>query len=66
MVDADTVMAWWWRRCQAMVSGPASRPAVVSLSRSSVISVTVAAGMAVGLVLERRERGSNAASPSGS
>ena len=39
-----------------MVSGPASRPAVVSLPRSSVISVTVAAGMAVGLVLGRRER----------
>jgi hypothetical protein len=39
-----------------MVSGPASRPAVVSLPRRLVISVTVAGGIAVGLVLGRRER----------
>jgi hypothetical protein len=64
MVDAEMVVLWWWARCQAMVSGPASRPAVVSLSRSSVISVMVAGGIAVGLVLGRRERGSNAAWPS--
>jgi hypothetical protein len=64
MVAAETRMLWWWARCQAMVSDPASRPAVVSLPRSSVISLTVAAGMAVGLVWGRRERGWNAASPS--
>jgi hypothetical protein len=47
-----------------MVSGPASRPAVVSLPRSvvslprsSVISVAVAGGIAVGLVLGPRGRG---------
>jgi hypothetical protein len=64
MVEADTVVPWWWARCQAMVSGPASRPAVVSFSRSWTISATLAGGVAVGLVLGRRERGSNAASPS--
>jgi len=64
MVATETRMLWWWARCQAMVSGPASRPAVVSLSRSSPISVTVAGGIAVGLVWGRRERGWNAASPS--
>src|SRR5215210_1025781 len=30
MVDLDTRCPWWWVRCQAMVSGPASRPASVS------------------------------------
>jgi hypothetical protein len=63
MVDAEMVVLWWWARCQAMVSGPASRAAVVRVPRSSVISVMVAAGMAAGLVWGRRERGSNAASP---
>jgi len=64
MVATETWVLWWWARCEAMVSGPASRPAVVSVPRSSVISVTVAGGIAVGLVLGRRERGWNAASPS--
>jgi hypothetical protein len=44
MVATETWVRWWWTRCQAMVSGPASRPAAVSLPRSSVISVTVAGG----------------------
>jgi hypothetical protein len=64
MVATETRMPWWWARCQAMVSGPASRPAAMSLWRRSVISATVAAGIAVGLVLGRHERGWNAASPS--
>jgi hypothetical protein len=64
MVATETRVPWWWARCQAMVSGPASRPALVSLSRSSVITLTVAGGIAVGLVVGRRERGWNAASPS--
>jgi hypothetical protein len=50
MVATETRMLWWSARCQAMVSGPASRPAVVSLSRSCMISVTVAGRIAVGLV----------------
>ena len=48
MVATETWVLWWWARCQAMVSGPASRPAAVSVPRSSVISVTVAGGIAVG------------------
>ena len=51
-----------------MVSGPASRPAVLSLFRScrmrSTVAVGIAVGIAVGLVCGRLERGSNAASPS--
>ena len=47
-----------------MVSGPARRPAVVSFSRSSKISVTVASAVEAGLVFGRREWSSNAASPS--
>ena len=48
MVARDTVMPWWWSRCQAMVSGPASRPVAVSFSRSSTIRSTASAGIAVG------------------
>ena len=46
------------------VSGPASRTTPSSLRRSSRISSTVAGGVAFGTVFGRRDRGSNAASPS--
>jgi hypothetical protein len=47
-----------------MVSGPASSPASVSFLRSSMINSMVWSLIAVGLVLDLRERGSNAVSPS--
>jgi len=53
-----------WRRCQQMVSGPASRPWPASSLRIKTISSTVSALMAFGEVFGRRDRGSNAASPS--
>lgn len=34
----DTLIEWSCSRCQAMVSGPASKPVVESFSRSSTIS----------------------------
>jgi hypothetical protein len=38
MIDGlDTVIPWWCLRCQAIVSGPLSRPLLVSFSRSSMI-----------------------------
>jgi len=30
MVARETVIPWWWARCQPMVSGPASSPVAVS------------------------------------
>ena len=51
-------------RFQAMVCGPASSPA--SSFRSPVISSTVSRLIADGEVFGRRDRGSNAASPSAS
>ncbi|HEY3957768.1 MAG TPA: hypothetical protein VGM53_30750 [Streptosporangiaceae bacterium] len=47
-----------------MVYGPASRPFPASSLRSLVISSAVSRLMALGEVLGRRDRGSNAASPS--
>ena len=47
-----------------MVSGPASKPAALNFSRSTMIRSMVSAGMADGTRCGRRERGSNAASPS--
>ena len=47
-----------------MVSGPASRPWPASSLRIKTISSTVSALMAFGEVFGRRDRGSNAASPS--
>ena len=64
IVARDTASWWCWRRCQAMVSGPASRPCSDSRFRSRTISSTVLALVAVGEVFGRRDRGSNAASPS--
>nr|WP_238332428.1 hypothetical protein [Kribbella jejuensis] len=64
MVLTETVTWWRCRRCQAIVSGPASRPDSASCLRIVMIRSTVDCGIAVGLVLGRRERGSNAASPS--
>src|SRR6202022_267957 len=57
-------MPWCWARCQAMVSGPASRPWLVRSRRSWQIRSAVAWGMAAGERLGRREGGSKAASPS--
>ena len=64
MVARETVRPWWCSRCQPMVSGPASRPVVVSFCRISVIRSTVSVGVAFGVLFGRRERASNAASPS--
>ena len=47
-----------------MVCGPASRPLPARWWRSSMIRSMVAWGSRVGLEWGRRERGSNAASPS--
>lgn len=63
IVGRDTVMPWWWSRCQPMVSAPASRPSG-SCVRSFRIRSTVSARVAVGEVCGRRERGCDAASPS--
>ena len=51
-------------RCQAMVWAPASNPCPASWWRSLMINATVAAGIAVGWLCGRLDRGSNAASPS--
>jgi len=47
-----------------MVCGPASRPCPASSLRRAMISSTAWSLIAVGEVLGRRDRGSNAASPS--
>jgi len=47
-----------------MVCGPASRPCPASSLRKAMISSTVSSLIAVGEVFGRRDRGSNAASPS--
>jgi hypothetical protein len=47
-----------------MVCGPASRPRPDSSFRSVMISAAVSALIADGQVFGRRDRGSNAASPS--
>jgi len=64
MVAGDTRIRWWCSRCQPIVPGPASRPRPASSFRSPVIRLTVVTGTACGEFLGRRERGSNAASPS--
>ncbi|MGY2873625.1 hypothetical protein ACVW00_000815 [Marmoricola sp. URHA0025 HA25] len=64
MVLTETVSWWRWARCQAIVSGPASKPDSVSCLRSLTIRSTVACGTAVGLFFGRRERGSKAVWPS--
>jgi hypothetical protein len=62
-VAADT-LSWWCFRCQAMVCGPASRPWPDSSLRSRMIRPAASSLIAVGEVFGRRDRGSNAASPS--
>jgi hypothetical protein len=47
-----------------MVSAPASRPCLASSLRSRMIASSVSASTACGLECGRRERGSNATSPS--
>jgi hypothetical protein len=64
IVAAETVTWYWCRRCQAMVSGPASRPWPVRSFRSRTIRSTVSRLIAFGEAFGRRDRGSNAASPS--
>ena len=58
----------WLRRwefgSEELVSRPASRPCSVRVRRSSRIVSTVSVGVAFGDVCGRRDRGSNAASPS--
>jgi len=63
-VAADTFTWWWCCRCQAMVCGPASRPCPDSSLRSRMIRSAASSLIAVGEVFGRRDRGSNAASPS--
>ena len=63
-VAAETRTWWWCSRCQAMVCGPASRPCPARSLRSPTISSAVSGAIAFGEVLGRRDRGSNAASPS--
>lgn len=46
MAAGETRMRWWCSRCQAMVSGPASRPRPTRSLRSSVIRATVVSGIA--------------------
>lgn len=57
IVERDTTRLWFRARCQAMVSGPASKPAVLSFSRRSRTSSTVAGASAVGEVLGHLDRG---------
>jgi hypothetical protein len=64
MAAGGTLMPWWCCRCQAIVCGPASRPCPASSLRTTTISPEVASGIADGEVRGRRDRGSNAASPS--
>src|SRR5271156_3054597 len=65
LMEATDTLSWWWcSRCQAMVCGPLSRPLLASVSRSPMIRSMVVCGRRAGLVCGRRERGSNAASPS--
>ena len=65
LIVAGDTRAWWWCcRCQAMVCGPASRPCPAKSLRSQTISSAVLSGIARGEVTGRRDRGSNAASPS--
>jgi hypothetical protein len=63
-VAAETRIRWWCSRCQQMVCGPASRPCPARSLRSPAISSTVPGLIADGEALGRRDRGSNAASPS--
>jgi hypothetical protein len=63
MVAGDTRHPWP-ARCQAMVCGPASKPCSANSLRSRTINATTSSVSAVGEVFGRRERGSNAASPS--
>jgi hypothetical protein len=65
-VAGDTFAWWSCFRCQAMVRGPASGPSPASSSRSRVISSTVPGAVTLGEFFGRRDRGSNAASPSAS
>ena len=55
MAARDTVMSWWWARCQPMVSGPESSRVAVSLCRSSKIRSTTSLGIAVGEDCGRRD-----------
>jgi hypothetical protein len=58
MVALDTRTPWWCSRCHRMVSGPASRPAVTNVVRSSTIWLTTVAATALGDVFGRRDRSS--------
>ena len=49
IVARDTRAAWWWARCQPIVSAPASSPCSVNCLRSASTSSTVCGGVAVGL-----------------
>jgi hypothetical protein len=58
MVARDSVIAWWWVRCQPKVSAPASWPLARSSVRRRSTKATVSGGVAPGVVLGRRDLGS--------
>jgi hypothetical protein len=63
-VGLEIVIWWSWARCQMIVSAPASSPSATSRSRTANNNSTIRCGVVRGEVRGRRERGSNAPSPS--
>ena len=63
MVEVDGMARPSRPRCQAIVTGPASRPPVVSSVRSAMIRSRTWSGVRPGLMRGRRERGSRASRP---
>ena len=61
----DVEGGWWpsCSRCHAIVTGPASKPSLVSCSRSSMMRSRTVFGVADGFDTGRRERGSTASRP---
>ena len=64
MDAVDTIKRWWWRRCQAMVSGTVVESVAGQFFPQLDDQVDGGLGSRLGLVCGRRDRGSNAASPS--
>ena len=50
-------------RCRAIMTAPASNPSAVRRDHSSITRSRTFAGIAIGVVLGRRERGSSASRP---
>ena len=64
MVEVDGTGRPSRSRCQAIVTGPASRPRAVSSRRRATIRAHTTSGARPGLLRGRRERGSTASMPS--